>query len=132
MRTTNLLNADVSTAISHMGHTDQITIADCGLPIKGSAQRIDLALYRGVPGFLQTLDAVLSELCVERAILADEIRTVSPDMCDAVLAKFGERVHVEFVPHEELKRMSQSSVAVVRTGECTSYANVILQSGVSF
>jgi len=39
---------------------------------------------------------------------------------------------VELVSHEELKRLSQKAAAVVRTGEFTPYANVILYSGVVF
>nr|WP_075576098.1 D-ribose pyranase [Olsenella timonensis] len=132
MKKALLLNSSVSAAISRMGHTDWITIADCGLPVRGSAERIDLALHKGVPGFLDVLSTVLSELCVERAILAEEIKETSPEMLRAVLSELGEGVSVEYVPHEEFKRLTQDSVAVVRTGECTSYANVILQSGVTF
>lgn len=36
------------------------------------------------------------------------------------------------VPHDEFKRLSQASEVIVRTGECTPYANVILKSGVVF
>lgn len=132
MRKTVLLNADISNAISRMGHTDMLTVADCGLPIPNGVERIDLALKLGVPGFLETLDTILEELCVERIILASEIRTVSPDMCAAILNRFSDKVLVEFVSHEELKKMTARSKAVVRTGECTSYANVILCSGVTF
>ena len=41
-------------------------------------------------------------------------------------------VTVVEVPHVELKAQSASSVAVVRTGECHPYCNVILESNVSF
>ena len=36
------------------------------------------------------------------------------------------------VSHEELKRLSASAKAVVRTGECTPYANIMLVAGVTF
>lgn len=132
MRKTKLLNSGISSVISRMGHTDMLTIGDCGLPIPQGVERIDLALKLGVPGFLETLDTVLEELCVERIILAEEIRSVSPEMHREILARFPEGVRVEYVPHEEFKRMSGQSKAVVRTGECTSYANIILCSGVTF
>ena len=41
-------------------------------------------------------------------------------------------VKVEIVSHDELKQLSAKSKAVVRTGECTAYSNVILESNVSF
>ncbi|HWQ06600.1 MAG: D-ribose pyranase [Clostridiaceae bacterium] len=126
-----LLNYEVSAVIAQMGHTDMLTVGDCGLPINYT-KRIDLALKRGVPGFLETLDAVLSELCVERVILSKEIKAVSPEMHQAILSRFGESVKVEYVQHEEFKKLTEGSKAVIRTGECTSFANVILVSGVAF
>lgn len=131
MKKTTLLNAPLSAVIARMGHKDTLTVADCGLTIRGRAERIDLALVKGVPGFLETLDAVLSELQIEGAVLADEIRKKSPEMHRAILERL-DGVPVEYVPHEELKRLTEGSCAVVRTGECTSFANVILVSGVTF
>lgn len=131
MKKSTLLNSAVSSAIARMGHTDALVIGDCGLPIRGAAERIDLALVKGVPGFLETLDAVLSELCVERAILAEELRSVSPVMHREILRRLAD-VEVSYIPHEDFKRETEQARAVVRTGECTSYANIILISGVTF
>lgn len=132
MKKTVLLNAGVTSMIAEMGHTDTLTIGDCGLPIRGQAKRLDLALKFGVPGFIETLQTVLTELQVEKAILAEEIKAASPDMERQILNCLGEKVEVEYVPHECLKKMSEGSRAVVRTGENTSYANVILVAGVPF
>lgn len=114
-----------------MGHTDTPTMGDCGLPIV-KAKRIDLALRLGVPGFLETLDTVLSELNIEKAILAEEIRTVSPDMHRETLSRLGDKGKIAYVPHAEWKKLSENSEAIVRTGECTSFANVIRIAGVAF
>ena len=131
MKKSALLNSGLSAVIARMGHTETLTIGDCGLPIRGAAERIDLALKKGVPTFLETLDTVLTELCVERAVLAEEIKTVSPEMHQAILDRLP-GIPVDYVPHEEFKRQTECSKAVVRTGECTSYANIILVSGVTF
>lgn len=131
MKKATLLNSGLSAVIARMGHTETLTIGDCGLPIRGQAERIDLALKKGVPGFLETLDTVLTELCVERIVLAEEIKTVSPEMHQAILERFP-GIPVDYVPHEEFKHQTERSKAVVRTGECTSYANIILVSGVTF
>lgn len=132
MKKTALLNSALSAAVARMGHTDRIVVADCGLPIRGTAERIDLALRKGTPAFMEVLETLLEELHVERAILAEEIRDVSPKMHRSIIEALGRDVEVEYVPHEEFKRLTESTVAVVRTGECTSFANVILQSGVTF
>ena len=44
----------------------------------------------------------------------------------------GEAVRVEFVTHEKLKELARHARAVIRTGEATPFANVILYSGVIF
>lgn len=132
MKKAVLLNSGITSVISEMGHTDTLTIGDCGLPIRGEAKRLDLALKFGVPGFIETLETVLTELNVGKAILAQEIKTFSPEMEARILACLGNRVEIEYVTHEELKKQSEHSKAVIRTGESTSYANVILVSGVTF
>lgn len=131
MKKSTLLNSEISYIISTMGHTDMLVIGDAGLPIPDSTERVDLALVRGVPGALETLQAVLSELQVERVILAHETQTVNPQF-EADVRGMLPGVQVDFVTHEDLKRLSARARAVVRTGECKPYANVILVSGVAF
>ena len=74
MRKTVLLNSNVSSVISKMGHTDMLTVGDCGLPVPKNVERIDLALKLGMPRFLEVLDTILEELCVEKIILQKKSR----------------------------------------------------------
>ncbi len=131
MKKTGLLNQPLSAVIAGMGHGDTLVIGDCGLPIPAGVQRIDLALIAGAPGFLQTLQAVLLELQVESAAIASEMPAQSPALYEALLPQLG-GVAVEQVTHARFKEMTAKAVAVVRTGECTPYANIILTSGVVF
>jgi D-ribose pyranase len=135
MKRTRLLNSELSYAISKLGHTASITVCDAGLPIPPSAKRIDLAIECGYPSFVKTLDVVLSEMMVEQIIVASEIHAKNPQVYKEMMEVF--RAHdlkpvVTEVPHEEFKRLTGGSEAIVRTGECTPYANVILKSGVVF
>ena len=131
MRKGENLNADIVRVISQMGHTDRIVIADCGLPIPPGVERIDIALKRGVPGFIETLETVLAEFQCERAVLAEEIESANPAVQAAMVHRLG-GVNIRYVPHETFKQQTRCARAVIRTGECTPYANVILQSGVLF
>ncbi len=131
MKKTPLINAPVSRVIAAMGHTDALCIADAGLPISSLTERIDLAVRPGLPPFLDVLGAVLEELVVERAVVAGEIREKSPIVLEGIQRLLGD-ITIDFVPHEEFKKLTERSKAVVRTGECTPYANVILYSGVPF
>lgn len=135
MKKAFLLNSEITETIAKMGHTDSLVIGDAGLPIPDGTKRIDLAVSKGIPGFMPVLEAVLSEQKVEKIILAEEIKAASPQMHEAILKACKEaesNLEIEYVSHEEFKATTQRSKAVVRTGEFTPYANVILVSGVVF
>jgi D-ribose pyranase len=131
MKKTTLLQSDLSHIIATLGHMDTLVIADAGLPIPAGTRRIDLALTQGVPGATQTLKVVLDEMKVERVILAEEVKDRNPRFL-ADVQELLPGVPVEFVSHMELKTRTAQARAVVRTGEFSPYANVILVSGVVF
>jgi D-ribose pyranase len=55
MKKIGTLNQPLSTVIAGLGHMDILVIADAGLPIPSDTQRIDLALKRGIPGFIDSV-----------------------------------------------------------------------------
>ena len=127
------MNSDISRVLSYMGHTDTLCIGDCGLPIPDEVERIDLALCFGEPTFMRTLEIVAGDMKVEKIVLAEEIKEKNPDVLSKIQAYFaGQDVEVEFVSHTELKAKTHDCKAVIRTGETTPYANIILQSGCIF
>lgn len=133
MKSAGILNSDISRVLSYMGHTDCLCIGDCGLPIPDEVERIDLALAFGEPTFMRTLEIVVGDMKVEKIILAEEIKTQNPTVLQQVEALFArQNVEVEFVSHVELKEKTRNCKAVIRTGEITPYANIILQSGCIF
>ena len=131
MKKTGILNKDISEVVASLGHKDTLVIADAGLPIPVETRRIDLALTEGIPNFLDTLRVVLTEMQVERAIVAEEMLEASPNVYQAIKELLGD-VSIETVTHRIFKEKTRSARAVIRTGEFTPYANVILVSGVVF
>lgn len=131
MKKTGLLNSQISSVISRMGHTDEIAIGDCGLPIPSGVERIDLALTKNIPAFIDTLRIVLLELEVQEIKIAEETKTQSPVLYKEIIDLLKD-VKISFISHEELKLELKECKAVIRTGEQTPYANIILQSGVVF
>jgi D-ribose pyranase len=122
-----------------MGHTDSLTISDAGLPIPSKTRRIDLAVSKGIPSFTQVLSAVLDELCIEKIVMAEEIRTHNQEGLDEIIsliadyeASTGYKPSMVFIPHSEFKKITADSRAIIRTGEVLPYANIILYSGVTF
>ncbi len=133
MKKNGILNSDISRVLSYMGHTDWICVGDCGLPIPDEVERIDLALEFGVPTFMKTLEVVTGDMKVEKIILAEEIKAQNPKVLGEIEALFkGQNIEVEYVSHTELKEKTKNCKAVIRTGETTPYANIILQSGCIF
>lgn len=131
MKKTPLLHGALSQLVARLGHGDRIVIADAGLPVPQDTQCIDLAVTRGVPSFEAVLRAVLAEMCVERCVVAAEAAVRSPAVPE-LLATLLPRVPMDQTPHEDFKRQTAGARAVVRTGEFTPYANVILVAGVVF
>lgn len=131
MKKSFLLNSEISYEISKMGHTDELALGDCGLPIPEATKRIDIAISKNLPGLIDTLKAVLSELEIQEVILAEETETVSPEIFKEIKELIG-NTKISFVTHENLKKELMNCKAVIRTGEQTPYANVILKSGVVF
>lgn len=131
MKKTPLLHAELSRLVASLGHGDMVVVADAGLPVPPGTPVIDLALTRGVPSFAQVLDALLSEMQVERAEHATEMLTHSPQLV-AVLHQALPGVPLSALDHASFKPRCAAARAVVRSGECTPYANVMLFAGVVF
>lgn len=131
MKKIGIINQPISAVIAGLGHTDKLVIADAGLPIPANVSRIDLALREGVPTFLEVLETVLQEMQVEGAMIASEISEHNPKIESAIKAVLGE-IPIDKVPHEQFKQETQSACTVIRTGEFSPYANIILISGVVF
>ncbi len=128
MKKIGVINGPISDVIAHLEHTDMITVADAGLPVPSTTKRIDLALKPGVPGFLETLEVVLTEMYVEKAYVSEDILTKSSSIFAGIQELLGS-VPIESLPHTEFKELTATTKAVIRTAEFTPFANVILVAG---
>ncbi|WP_025130156.1 D-ribose pyranase [Pseudomonas sp. PH1b] len=134
MKKTPLLNIALSRLVASLGHGDIVVIGDAGLPVPPGVELIDLALTHGVPDFLGTLKVLLSEMQVERHVLAEEILLKQPTPLPALealtaSAELGQR---QLLSHEDFKALTRQARAVIRTGECQPYCNIALIAGVTF
>ncbi|WP_026145172.1 D-ribose pyranase [Pseudomonas asplenii] len=134
MKKAPLLNIALSRLIASLGHGEMLVIGDAGLPVPPGVELIDLALTQGVPDFVSTLRVVLSEMQVESHVLADEILQKRPPALEHLeaLTLQGDLGQRRLLSHEDFKALSRQAKAVVRTGECQPYSNVILVAGVTF
>ncbi|HFE4990377.1 TPA: D-ribose pyranase [Staphylococcus aureus] len=106
MKKSAVLNEHISKAIATIGHFDLLTINDAGMPIPNDHRRIDLAVTKNLPRFIDVLATVLEEMEIE----------------------------IIFIPHEEMKSNLAHPLnkGNIRTGETTPYSNIALESNVTF
>jgi D-ribose pyranase len=129
MRDSGLWHPRLAHLVVALGHGDLLVVADPGLPVPAGVETIDLVWSRGEPGFVPVLRAIVDELVVEHATVAEELadEKLLRDIEDQLGTTPCDRV-----PHEQLKAVVGGARAVVRTGEDTPYANVVLRAGVPF
>lgn len=138
MKKGTVLNSDISSVISRLGHTDTLVVCDAGLPIPKSTTRIDMALTQGVPSLCRCC-VVTNEMQVEAVIIAEEIKQHNPQLHETLLTHLeqlqkhqGNTIEIRYTTHEQFKQQTAGSQAVIRSGECSPYANIILCAGVTF
>lgn len=135
MRANGIQNPALGKAINDLHHGETIVIADSGLPYRDYGDAIDLSVILGVPRFLTVLEAIMKELVVEKAVYAEELNTKATPEVRTGLKQLLSRLkpeNVSSIPHELFKEQVLEAKYVVRTGEGTPYANVILVAGVPF
>ncbi|ANU20350.1 D-ribose pyranase [Planococcus plakortidis] len=128
MKKQGIINRDIAGHLARFGHTDLLVIADCGLPVPQHVPCVDLSYRIGEPSFETVLEAVLEDFEAEAAYIAREISGHN----QGLEARMQKQLDCHYLSHEELKAMSHNAKLIVRTGEASPYANVILQSGVIF
>jgi D-ribose pyranase len=131
MKKHGVLNSEIASILALLGHTDTIVIADCGLPIPDGVKRIDLAVEIGKPSFLDVLQVVADDMAIEKVTLAEEVIINNAEVNKEIEQKLIEPAF-EYVSHEQFKEHTKKAKEIIRTGEATPYANVILHAGVIF
>lgn len=131
VKKSGILNREIASVLARLGHTDTVVISDCGLPIPEDVQCIDLSVTLGTPSFWTVLKAVLDDMQVENMTWATEIKEENDRLLEMVKTSY-EEIPVEYMSHKALKAAIPYAKAVIRTGEASPYANVILHAGVIF
>ncbi|HUW17971.1 MAG TPA: D-ribose pyranase [Sedimentisphaerales bacterium] len=129
MRETGFVNRDVSDVISMMGHMDEMIVCDAGFPIPLGVRTVDISLAKDRPTVLELLEELIKHFSVEKLVMANETKNVSPTRFNAIVDLFPKSIPVETIAHTDLKHRSAKVKGVIRTGDFTAYSNVLLVSG---
>lgn len=132
MQKVGILNSAIAKVLADLGHTDTIVIGDCGLPVPEGVLKIDLALKLGTPSFMEVVAEVEKYMEIEKVEVAAEMETVNPKVFAAMKELFPTQEWIMDENHAKFKAETAKAKCVIRTGEITPYANVILHSNVIF
>ncbi len=127
MKKSGILNPALCQLLARTGHTDYFTICDRGFPVPDGPERIDLSLVDDIPTVLDVLKAIAQEYQIDRIVIANEMQEVSPQRVEELKSIVGDKL--EAVSHIEIKRLSQTGKATVRTADSCPYGNIIVVSG---
>lgn len=131
MKKGKVLNEHISKAIASMGHGDMFVIADAGLAVPKSVEKIDVSVGCNIPGFLDTLKVINEELFADRAIVPSQMIEKNRTLYDDI-KKLLKDCKIEDIDAEDWKKLLNDAKVVVRTGECVPYSVIILVCGVIF
>jgi D-ribose pyranase len=129
MKESGILNSDIASIISRQGHGDLLLIADAGFAIPRGIEVIDIALSENQPRVIDFLNELKKHFSVEKIIMANQTKKANPSYFNEIISVFDDDTEVETIDHKELRKLSESVKAVIRTGDFTAYANVLLVSG---
>ncbi len=126
-----ILNAQLAGVIVGLGHRDRIVVTDAGLPLPRAVPVLDLSVVENRPRLVEVLGPVLNEMKVDTAYCADRFADASPGVY-AQVVKLLDGIELRPIPQADLEEMMATAKLVVRTGEFSHFANLVLVAGVTF
>lgn len=129
MLLSGILNPHVLSLVARVRHTNALVIADWAFPSWPGLETVDLSLTSGIPTVLQVLEAILPNWKCGAAFLAEEFRVHNTPDTQAAFGRVLQGVPLNFEPHVALKKRVPGAIGLIRTGDTTIYANIVLISG---
>ena len=129
MKEIGIINRGIARVISEQGHQDFLMLCDAGFAIPKDVEVVDVSIRENQPRIIDILNELKKFFSVEKLIIADQTKKNNPGYFKEIISVFNDSPEVEIIDHKELKELSKSVKAIIRTGDFTAYANVILVSG---
>ncbi len=129
MISAGILNPQLLSLLARVRHTNSLVIADRGFPFWPQIETVDISLVDDIPTVLQVLAAIRPVFQIAHAFAAREFQKHNPAPVRARFAKALAGIPVTYQPHVEFKKHVPSAIGLIRTGDTTPYANLILVSG---
>ena len=128
MLKTGILNPHVLNLLAHFRHTNTLVIADRGFPFWPQVETVDLSLVDDVPTVLQVIAVVRAQCMIGKAWMAKEFLKPNSIRTQASFATALKGIELTREAHVDFKKRVPNAIGLIRTGDTTPYANVILES----
>lgn len=129
MKEIGLINRNLAKVVAEQGHQDLLMVVDAGFAIPLGVETIDISLTENNPMVVDVLTVLKKFHSIEKMILAKQTKETNPSLFNRISTAWGNDIEIEVVDHSELKQISKTVKAVIRTGDFTAFGNVILVSG---
>lgn len=132
-----LISPDLLKVLAQMGHGDEIILADAHFPahsmgpqvIRMDGLDVDPLLKAMAPLF--ELDSYAPPLVMMAAVAGDELDPTVERRYLAALADARAGLQVERIDRFAFYERANKAFAIVVTGECAKYGNILLKKGVT-
>jgi D-ribose pyranase len=128
MLKTGILNPQILHLLARVRHTNTLVIADRGFPFWPGIEAVDISLVDGIPTVLQVLQAMLPNFDCGQIWMAQEFLGENTPETQSAFKKAAGVIPIAFEPHVEFKKRVPGAIGLIRTGDTTQYANMILLS----
>ncbi|MDQ2732462.1 MAG: RbsD/FucU family protein [Armatimonadota bacterium] len=125
---TGILNPAINSLLSRVRHTNLLVIADRGFPYWPALETVDISLIDDVPSVLQVFEAIRRNFEIGKVWMAEEFLAVNSAETQERLTGALAGIPVHHQPHVEFKKRVPGAIGLIRTGDTTPYANMILES----
>lgn len=123
-----ILNPAINSLLSRVRHTNTLVIADRGFPFWPAIETIDISLVDDLPRVLDVLNAIQQNFLIGRVFMADEFLASNKTETQQQFKSAIGAIALSFEPHAQLKQRVPHAIGLIRTGDTTQYANLILES----
>lgn len=128
MLKTGIVNPALLELLARVRHTNTLVICDMGFPVYPAVPTIDLSIQADLPTVLQVFNAIKAQYEVGQVWMAAEFTTHNePSVLDQFSSALGSIPRV-LEPHAILKERVPNAIGIIRTGDTTRYANMVLLS----
>ena len=123
-----VLNPHINSLLSRVRHTNWLVISDRGFPFWPEIETVDISLVDGVPTVSQVLEALLLNFHVGQIFMAQEFLDANNEQVKERFANLRANIPTMYEPHVDFKKRVPGAIGLIRTGDTTQYANMILVS----